>query len=138
MPLHVQLITPEKTLIDEEADEITLPTTSGEITVLPEHMPLVSQIAPGIVTIKQHGKEEHVAIDGGFLQIKEDQKRNVVIILSDFALSAREASAKDAEEAKKRAELAMKNKASQEELDMLQDEVRRSVLALRLTEKIKH
>lgn len=134
MPLHIQVITPEKTLIDQEADEIIVPTTTGEIAILPHHIPLVTQIAPGIMVIKLHGKEEHLAIDGGFIQITEKEVR----ILADFALSAREASAKEAEEARKRAEQAMKNKASQEEIDMLQDEVRRSVLALKLTQKIKH
>lgn len=134
MSLHIQVITPEKTLIDQEADEIVVPTTTGEIAILPHHIPLVTQIAPGIMIIKHNGKEEHLAIDGGFIQVTEKEIR----ILADFALSAREASAKEAEEARKRAEQAMKNKASQEEIDMLQDEVRRSVLALKLSQKIKH
>lgn len=134
MPLHIQIITPEKTLIDQDADEVVVPTTTGELSILPHHVPLVTQIAPGIVVIKIHGKEEPLAIDGGFIEVTE----KTVTILADFALHAREASASKAEEARKSAEKAMKEKKSQEELDMLQDEIRRSVLELKLSQRIKH
>lgn len=134
MPLHIQLITPEKTLLDQDADEVVIPTTTGELAILPQHVPLVTQIAPGIMIIKSHGKEEQLAIDGGFVQITDKEVR----ILADFALHAREASATQAEEARKRAEKAMKEKVSEDELDQLQDEIRRSVLALKLTQRIKH
>lgn len=132
--LHIQVITPEKTLIDQEADEVVVPTTTGELAILPHHVPLITQVAPGIMAIKLHGKEEHVAIDGGFIEITE----KTVNILADFALHAREASASKAEEARKTAEKAMKEKKSQDELDLLQDEVRRSVLQLKLAQKNKH
>lgn len=134
MPLHIQVITPERTLIDQETDEVIIPTTTGEVAILPHHVPLVTQVAPGIMTIKLHGKEEHLAIDGGFVQVTD----KTISILADFALHAREASAAKAEEARKTAEKAMKEKKSQDELDMLQDEVRRSVLALKLTQRVKH
>lgn len=134
MPLHIQIITPEKTLVDQEADEVVVPTTTGELAILPHHVPLITQVAPGIMTIKHNGKEEHVAIDGGFIEITE----KTVNILADFALHAREASASKAEEARKTAEKAMKEKKSQDELDLLQDEVRRSVLQLKLAQKTKH
>ncbi len=84
--------------------------------------------------IKHNGKEETLAIDGGFIEVTEKS----VTILADFALHAREASAHEAEEAIKRAEKAMKDKTSQQDLDMLQDEIRRSVLELRLSQRIKH
>ncbi len=134
MPLHIQIITPEKTLIDQDADEVVVPTTTGELSILPHHVPLVTQIAPGILVIKINGKEEPLAIDGGFIEVTE----KTVTILADFALHAREASASKAEEARKSAEKAMKEKKSQEELDMLQDEIRRSVLELKLSQRIKH
>lgn len=134
MPLHIQVITPEKTLIDEDADEIVVPTTTGELAILPQHVPLVTQVAPGIVVIKMHGREENLGIDGGFIEITEKS----VTVLADFALHAREASASKAEEARKAAEKAMKDPKSQQDFDMLQDEIRRSVLELRLSQKIKH
>lgn len=134
MNLHIQIITPEKTLIDQEASEVVVPTTSGELTILPHHVPIVTQIAPGIVVIKHNGKEETLAIDGGFIEVTDKS----LTILADFALHEREASAGKAEEAKRNAEKAMIEKKSEEELETLQDEVRRAVLQLKLSQKIKH
>lgn len=134
MSLHIQIITPEKTLIDQEAQEVVIPTTTGELTVLPHHIPLITQIAPGIVVIKHNGKNETLAIDGGFIEVTD----KTVTILADFALLAREASSAKAEEAKKEAEKAMKEKVSEEELETLQDEVRRAVLQLKLSQRIKY
>lgn len=134
MILHIHIITPEKILIDQEASEVVVPTITGELTILPQHVPLVTQVAPGIVTIKHAGKEDHLAIDGGFIEITAES----VTILADFALLAREASASKAEEAKRTAEKAIQTRKSEEELETLQDEVRRAVLQLRLSQKIKH
>lgn len=133
MSLHIQVITPEKTLIDQEASEVVVPTTTGELAILPQHIPLLSQIAPGIITIKHNSKEETLAVDGGFLQVTA----KTVTILADFALHEREASASKAEEAKKTAEKAMKDKTSDADLQMLQDEVRRAVLTFQLSQKHK-
>jgi len=134
MTIHIQIITPEKTLIDQEASEMIIPTTTGELTILPHHIPLMTQIAPGIVAIKHNGKEESLAIDNGFIEITEKS----VTILADFALHAREASASQAEEAKRTAEKAMKERKSEEELETLQDEIRRATLQLRLSQRVKH
>lgn len=134
MSLHIQIITPEKTLIDHEADEVVIPTTTGELTILPQHVPLITQVADGIVVIKHNGKDETLAIDGGFTEVT----KKTVTILTDFALHAREASASKAEEARKTAEKAMKEKRNEDELDTLQDEMRRAILELKLTKRNNH
>lgn len=134
MTLHIQIITPEKTLFDKEIGEVVVPTTTGELTILPHHIPLVTQVAPGIVVIKHNGEEESLAIDGGFIEVTEKS----VTILADFALHAREASSSKAEEAKRNAQKAMQTLKSEKELETLQDEVRRAVLQLKLSQRVKH
>lgn len=129
--LHFQVITPEKTLIDTDVDEAIIPTTTGELTILPHHVPLLTQVAPGIVTIKTHGKEETFAIDGGFIEITEKS----VTILADFATSARDVSAAKAEEAKKAAEKAMKEKRSDVDFAGVEAEFRRALLELKLSQR---
>jgi len=62
--MHIQITTPEKIVLNEDVDSVTIPTTTGEITVLPHHIPLVSQIAPGILVMKKGGKEENFVLQG--------------------------------------------------------------------------
>ena len=94
-------------------------------------------------SIDADGNEVPVA-DGEYeIAVKDADGKEAVLAVTakDGKISeveTTEQSVKEAEDARKRAEQALKNKASQEEIDMLQDEVRRSVLALKLTQKIKH
>lgn len=134
MPLHIQVITPEKILIDQEADEVAIPTTTGELAILPHHIPLVTQVAPGIMTIKLNGKEETLAVDGGFIQVTD----KTISILADFATHARDVSAAKAEEAKKAAEKAMKEKKSDVDFAAAEAEFRRAILELKLSQRVKH
>ena len=64
MKINLEILTPDKILIREEIDEITVPTTSGYITVLPEHVPLLTQVQSGEITIRNNGSVENFAITG--------------------------------------------------------------------------
>lgn len=131
--LHIRVITPENIVIDQDADEIILPTTTGEIAILPNHVPLVTQIAPGVMTIKSHGKEEPLAVDGGFVQITD----KTVSILADFATHARDISVAKAEEAKKAAEKAMRERKSDIDFAQAEAEFRRAILELKAANRTR-
>ncbi|HET9946911.1 MAG TPA: ATP synthase F1 subunit epsilon [Patescibacteria group bacterium] len=131
--LHVQVVTPEKVLIDQEADEIIVPTTAGELTILPHHVPLVTQIAEGELVVKTHGKSESIALMGGFLEVTAKS----VSILADYAALGKDISVIAAEEAKKRAEKAMKEKKSDVDFAMAEAEFRRAILELRVANRNK-
>lgn len=133
MSLHIQVVTPEKTLIDRQADEVVVPTTTGELAILPHHVPLVTQVAPGVLTIKEHGHEETIAVDGGFIQVTEKEVR----VLADFAVTGKDASASRAEEARQRAEKAMKERKSDIDFAEAEAEFRRAILELKLTKHRK-
>ena len=62
----------EKKIYEGEASSITVPTTSGEISMLPNHTPLVTTLAKGKVTIKKSGETREEFIEGGFAEIKAD------------------------------------------------------------------
>src|SRR3989338_11341543 len=104
--LHLQIITPEKKVFDDEVDQITLPTTTGQITILPHHVPLVTSIEPGELAYKKHQKETHMAAGFGFAQISPTE----VKVLVDLAAPEEEIEEKKIEEAKKLAEEALKQK----------------------------
>lgn len=132
--MHLEIITPEKKVLEEEIDELIAPTTSGEIAILPNHVDLLTQIAPGEITIKIKGKEQHLAITGGFLHIVNGS----ITVLSDYAIKAEHIDAKKALEAQKRAEELLKKKAdglSDLEIATAQSELRRAIAQLHVANK---
>ena len=102
--IHLQIITPEKTVFDDEVEQVTLPTSTGQITILPHHVGLVTSIEPGELTYKKHQKESHLAAGFGFAQVTKDN----VKVLVDLAAPEEELEEKRIEEAKKQAEEAIK------------------------------
>jgi F-type H+-transporting ATPase subunit epsilon len=133
MKLILEIITPIKVLLKEEVDEITLPTSSGEISILPNHVNLFTKIIPGEMIIKRGSKSDLFAITGGFLEVTN----NHVNILADHAIHAQDIEIAKAEEAKLRAEKAMKEKQSEKDYEELQDEIRRTVLELKVARRHK-
>lgn len=108
MPLHFELVTPERVVFKTDADRITLPTAEGEITVLPHHVPLVARLVAGIAILVVGGVEEEVAVSGGFIEVGEGDK---VRVLADTAERGTELDISVIEAAKARAEEVMKNTA---------------------------
>ncbi|SRR5258706_1262200 len=131
--MHVQVVTQEKTLIDEEVDEIVVPTVTGEIAILPHHVPLVTQIAPGELILKSHGKSESFVVVGGFLEVSAKN----VSILADYAIHGNDISVVKAEEARARAEKIMKEHKSGEDFALAQGEFLKAIAELKVARKIK-
>ncbi len=99
--IKFEIVTPERTVFREEILQVTIPTKAGEITVLPDHIPLISILSPGVIEIKDYEKnKEIVAISGGFVEILKGK----IVILADTAERAEEINLEKAEEAKRRAE----------------------------------
>ena len=127
----LELVTPEKIVLSEEVLEITAPTTTGEITVLPKHVGLITQITPGELIVRKQGKIQHFAITGGILEVSKDK----VVILGEHAIRADDIEIAKAEEAKKRAEQRMKERVSEEDFAEISAELRRSLLELKVARK---
>ena len=99
--IQFEIVTPERVVLKEEITQITLPTKMGEITVLPNHIPLVASLLPGVVHVKKKdGEDEIMSISGGFLEVLKDK----VVILADTAERAEELDLAQVEEAHRRAE----------------------------------
>ena len=106
MKINLQIITPEKIAYKGKADQITLPTGNGEITVMANHIPLISTMKHGELIIKNDGKEIPMAICNGFIEVR----RNCVIIMTDIAERMEEIDEQKAKEAKKKAQNLLKEK----------------------------
>ena len=97
---HLEIVSPEGISYDDTVSEVILPTTTGEIAILPHHAPLFTKLSDGEATIVQNGKKTHIAIFGGFVEVS----RTKVTVLSDFAVRAESIEIGKVEAAKKRAE----------------------------------
>lgn len=133
MNILLEIITPEKIVYKDEADEIVVPTINGEIAILPNHIGLLTQVRPGELIIKKGSGQQYLAITGGFLEVAD----NKVSILTDYAIKAQDIEVARAQEAKKRAEKAMSEKTTDNELKIAQGEMIKAILELKVATKHK-
>jgi len=128
--LHLQIITPEKTVFDDEVEQVSLPTSTGQITVLPHHVGLVTEIQPGELSYKKHQKETLLAAGFGFAQVGPDN----VKVLVDLAAPEEEIEERKIEEARKQAEeaLKMKHTLSEEEYATAAANLQKALIQLKI------
>jgi F-type H+-transporting ATPase subunit epsilon len=131
MKLALDIITPTETVLSEEVDEITIPTVDGELSILPNHVNLLTKVAPGEMVIRKGGKSDLFAITGGFLEIAN----NHVNVLADYTIHADAIEIAKVEEAKQRAEKAMKEKLTEEDFRVNNAELAKSILQLKVARK---
>lgn len=108
MPKNIkfEIVTPERTVLKEEIQQVSVPTRQGEITILPNHIPLVATLQPGVIEIiKADNNRDVMSVSGGFIEVSKDK----VVILADTAERAEEIDTDKAEEARKRAEDTIKD-----------------------------
>jgi F-type H+-transporting ATPase subunit epsilon len=82
MHLHLDIVTPEKTVFSGEVSFVYLPGASGEFGVLPQHTTLLATLVPGELRYGDHGEIKFLAIGGGFAEVVDDR----VTVLTDLAL----------------------------------------------------
>jgi F-type H+-transporting ATPase subunit epsilon len=77
--LHLQLVSPERVLVDEDVDEVQIPGLDGYLGILPGHAPLLSELKPGgVLSYKSAGGEKVLAVFGGFVEVQPDHVRILV------------------------------------------------------------
>jgi F-type H+-transporting ATPase subunit epsilon len=84
--LKCVVVTPEKAVLDEPAEFVSLPMFDGELGVLPGRAPLIGRLGPGELRLQQHGTARRLFVDGGFAQVRSD----VVTVLTPRATPAAE------------------------------------------------
>lgn len=131
MNLQLEIITPDKVVLKDTVSEIVVPTTSGEITILPNHAPLLTRIKEGELVIKKSQKVLFFAVLGGFLEVLN----NNVNILADYAVRAEDIEVAKAKEAEERAKNAMKQKANLRDFAMAESDLRKAILELKVARR---
>ena len=110
--LTLELATPTRLVVAVEADEVVAPGSLGYFGVLPGHAPLLATLGVGEVTYRVGRDEHHVAVSGGFAEVRNDK----VIILADSAEAPADIDRARAERARDRAEARLTGR-SQDEID---------------------
>jgi F-type H+-transporting ATPase subunit epsilon len=110
--LTLELATPTRLVVNAEVDEVVVPGSLGYFGVLPDHAPLLATLGTGEVTYRVGREEYHVAVSGGFAEVRNDK----VIILADVAETPVDIDRARAERARDRAEARLSGR-QQEEVD---------------------
>ncbi|MBI3619865.1 ATP synthase F1 subunit epsilon [Candidatus Roizmanbacteria bacterium] len=132
--LHLKIITPRKVVLEDEVTAVTAPAAAGEITVLPRHTSLFALLKEGIVKIKYVGREDFLAIGGGYLET--DGK--VLNVLVSRAYHQSEIDERQTEEAIKNAKkILLESKDEKTRADAL-TLLRRSTIDLKLIKRHKY
>jgi F-type H+-transporting ATPase subunit epsilon len=138
--LKLKIVTPERLILEELVDQVSLPTTLGEITVLPDHIPLITALTSGDVVAFSAGEHIPMAVVGGFVEIKKNNENiTEVAVLADFAEHVHELSDEKIEQAKQNAEDMKKKMENKEHVDFehFEAELERSLTRVRIADKWK-
>jgi len=136
--IKLKIITPEKLILEEMVDQVTLPGTEGELTILPEHIPFITGLASGDIVAVTGGEHVPMAVVGGFVEVKNDEEGNTVVaILADFAEHVSELSDEKIAEAKAKAEEIKKKMENNEVVDFehFEAELERSLTRVKIADK---
>ncbi|CAN5562381.1 F0F1 ATP synthase subunit epsilon [soil metagenome] len=106
--LKLEIVTPEKRVIDADVDSVTVPTATGEVGILPSHAPLIAGLKPGILSYAVKGSTEKLAVSGGFVEVNTDR----VSVLVDTAERADEIDVDAAKASRDAAEKALSSSGS--------------------------
>ena len=98
--IQLEIVTPERQVVDAAAEEVTIPGKSGYLGVLPGHAPLITELAVGQISYKTAGQTKRLAVAWGFAEVLPEK----VTILAETAEKSEEIDIARAEAAKQRAE----------------------------------
>ncbi|HET7080209.1 MAG TPA: F0F1 ATP synthase subunit epsilon [Chloroflexia bacterium] len=128
MPLHLQIVTAERMVYEDDVDMVIAPAWDGAVGILPHHAPLLTTLQIGELLVRKSGVEQALVIAGGFLEVSE----GTVTVLADFAEHAEEVDVQRAEEARRRAQESLAGRTDIGNEEAARAELRRAVLQLRV------
>lgn len=131
--LHLEVVTPERVMVSEEADIVVAPGTMGEFGVLEGHVPFLSGIVPGELRYTSGGKTKYFAVTTGFAEVSNDK----VSVLVDAAERAEDIDVERARQAMERARERMSQERGEKDVDFIRAEaaLRRAISRLKVAEK---
>lgn len=126
--MNLEVITPERLVLREQVDEVVAPGLSGELGILPEHTPLISQLKTGALTYRQGNQSVQMHVSGGFIEVSSEG----VSVLSDVAERPEEIDVSRAERAKERAEKLLESKDANTDMDLAELKLQRALIRIQI------
>jgi len=132
--LTLRVISQERKLLEEVVDRVSMPSTQGEITILPKHAALLSEVETGHLRFTKDNNEQSVVISKGFVDVSPT---GMVTVLVDSATHARDISVEKVQAAIKAAQETMTHSEDRRELLMAEASLKRAMLEMKIAQKTK-
>jgi F-type H+-transporting ATPase subunit epsilon len=127
--IQLEVVTPERRVLAESVDMVTVPGLGGELGILPGHTPLISQLQTGVLTYLLEGKSHLLHVSGGFVEVRDDH----VSVLADVAERPEEIDAARAKLSRERLEKQLNSwSGTEEDFEVARAKLERSVVRLQL------
>ena len=130
--IQLEVVTPERRVIAEPVDMVTVPGLGGELGILPGHTPLISQLQTGVLTYVADGKSAQLHVSGGFVEVRDDH----VSVLAEVAERPDEIDAARARTSRDQLERQINAwSGSEDDLAIAKTEYERSVVRMQLASR---
>jgi len=129
--LKLEIVTPEAKIFSDDVDMVTLTGSDGEMGILPQHMPLMTQLVAGEIIARKNNENIFLAVGDGFVQVTGER----VSILTDMAIAADDIDEARTEEARRKAEARLSQKISDEEAAQVQAALVHATTQLRVKKR---
>jgi F-type H+-transporting ATPase subunit epsilon len=127
--LQLEVVTPERRVLAEAVDMVTVPGSGGELGILPGHTPLISQLQTGVLSYSKDGGNFQLHVSGGFVEVDRDR----VTVLAEIAERPEEIDATRARLARERVEKKLSGWTGTEaDFELARVKLERSMVRLQL------
>ncbi len=128
MKLELEIVTPERLVVRDEADEVQIPGKNGYLGILPGHAPLITELGVGHIAYRNNGTTRFLSVAWGFAEVLPRK----VTILAETAERAEEIDVARAQQSRQRAEERLKTGASETDYERAQESLVRAETRLRV------
>jgi len=130
--IHLEIVTPERRLVSEVADEVVLPGSEGSLGVLPGHTPLLTTLGIGELTYRRGGDRRYLAIAWGFAEVLPDR----VSVLAEIAERAEGIDRERAAAARDRALQRLRERAAETDFKRAQIALQKALIRIQVSQGI--
>ncbi len=128
---HLEIVTPEKMIVSDDADEMQIPGKSGYLGILPGHAPLISELSSGELSYRNGGQTHRYAVAWGFAEVLPDK----VTILAEAVERPADIDVNRARDQKSKAEDLLKNGKSEEDFTRAEEKLKAADTRLEVAAK---
>jgi len=131
--ISVDILTPDRRVLQAQADSVVVPAADGELGILSHHAPLVAELQPGQIRMRTGDNTQYFAVSGGFVEVKN----NHVVVMAETAEMAHEIDVERARQAAERAKEALRSPSLEVNLAQAEAALRRALARLHAAEQVR-